>query len=32
MRRLLGRLMHDFSCTDPDDMSYPILAQRVRYF
>ena len=28
----LGRLMHDFSCTDPDDMSYPILAQRVRYF
>ena len=28
----LGRLMHDFSCTDPDDMSYPVLAQRVRYF
>ena len=28
----IGRLMHDFSCTDPDDMSYPILAQRVRYF
>ena len=26
----LGMLMHDFSCTDPDDMSYPILAQRVR--
>ena len=28
----IGRLMHDFSCTDPDDMSYPVLAQRVRYF
>ena len=28
----LGRLMHDFTCTDPDDMNYPVLAQRVRYF
>lgn len=28
----LGRLMHDFSCTDPNDMNYPVLAQRVRYF
>ena len=28
----LGRLMHDFSCTDPDEMNYPVLAQRVRYF
>lgn len=24
--------MHDFTCTDPDDMNYPVLAQRVRYF
>lgn len=28
----LGRLMQDFTCTNPDDMNYPILAQRVRYF
>lgn len=28
----LGKLMHDFSCTDPDDMNYSVLAQRVRYF
>ena len=28
----LGKLMHDFSCTDPKEMNYPILAQRVRYF
>ena len=28
----LGRLMHDFTCTDPDDMNYAVLAQRVRYF
>lgn len=28
----LGRLMHDFSCTDPNEMKYPLLAQRVRYF
>lgn len=24
--------MHDFSCTDPSDMNYKILAYRVRYF
>lgn len=24
--------MHDFSCTDPSDMNYKILADRVRYF
>jgi len=24
--------MHDFSCTDPSDMNYQILADRVRYF
>lgn len=28
----LGRLMHDFSCTDPSDMNYNILADRVRFF
>jgi len=28
----LGRLMQDFTCTNPDDMNYPVLAQRVRYF
>lgn len=28
----LGKLMHDFSCTDPKDMNYKILADRVRYF
>ena len=24
--------MHDFSCTDPDDMHYDLLAERVRFF
>jgi len=28
----LGRLMHDFFCTDPDDMFYSELAEKVRYF
>ncbi len=28
----VGKLMHDFFCTDPDDMNYDILADRVRYF
>ena len=28
----LGRLMQDFTCTNPNDMNYPVLAQRVRYF
>ena len=28
----LGLLMHDFHCTNPDDMHYEILADRVRYF
>lgn len=28
----LGKLMHDFSCTDPKDMKYPVLAERVKYF
>ena len=29
---VLGWLMHDFSCTKADDMFYPILAEKVRYF
>lgn len=28
----LGKLMHDFACTDPEDMKYPVLAERVKYF
>lgn len=28
----LGRLMHDFFCTEPDEMYYGILANRARYF
>lgn len=28
----LGRLMHDFKCTNPDDMYYDLLRERVRYF
>lgn len=28
----LGKLMHDFFCTDPDDMHYKELADKVRYF
>ena len=28
----LGRLMHDFFCTDPDEMHYKQLADKVRYF
>lgn len=28
----LGRLMHDFFCTDPNDMYHEVLAERVRYF
>ena len=27
----LGKLMHDFYCTDPDDMHYKQLADKVRY-
>ena len=29
---LLGRLLQDFSCTDPNKMHYPELAERVTYF
>ena len=28
----LGRLMHDFFCTNPDDMNYQQLAKKARYF
>lgn len=28
----LGKLMHDFACTDSADMYYDVLAERVRYF
>lgn len=28
----IGKLMYDFSCTDPDDMNYEVLAQKARYF
>lgn len=28
----LGKLMHDFSCKNPSDMHYKILADRTRYF
>ena len=28
----LGKLMHDFFCTDPDDMNYQQLAKKTRYF
>ena len=28
----VGKLMHDFSCTDPSDMCYTVLANRARFF
>lgn len=28
----LGRLMHDFHCTNPDEMKYKILADEARYY
>ncbi len=28
----IGRLMHDFCCTDPDDMHFEALARRARHF
>lgn len=28
----LGQLMHNFACTKAEEMHYPILAKRVRYF
>lgn len=27
----LGKLMHDFNCTDADDMNYDLMADRTRY-
>ena len=27
----IGKLMHDFNCTDADDMNFPILAEKTRY-
>lgn len=32
MKLPIGKLMHDFSCTDPSDMYYDILAERARFF
>ena len=28
----IGKLMHDFSCTNPDDMNYKALAKKARYY
>lgn len=28
----IGKLMHDFSCSDPSDMHYRVLADRTRFF
>ncbi len=28
----LGKLMHDFYCSDVRDMNYPVLSERARYF
>ena len=28
----IGKLMHDFSCSNPDDMNYEALAKGARYF
>lgn len=28
----IGKLMHDFSCTDPDDMNYKALAEKAKYY
>lgn len=28
----IGKLMHDFSCTDPSEMNYKVLADRARFF
>ena len=28
----LGRLMHDFFCSDPNDMYSDVLAERIRFF
>lgn len=28
----IGKLMHDFSCTNPEDMNYEALAKKAKYF
>lgn len=28
----IGKLMHDFRCTDSNSMNYPVLAEKVNYF
>ena len=28
----IGRLMHDFSCWNPDDMNYDLLKETTRYY
>lgn len=28
----VGKLMHDFSCTNPNDMNYEVLAEKARYY
>ena len=28
----IGKLMHDFSCWDPDDMNYPLMEEATRYY
>lgn len=28
----IGKLMYDFSCTNPEDMNYEVLARKARYF
>ena len=28
----IGKLMHDFSCTNPNDMNYEVLAEKARYY
>lgn len=28
----VGKLMHDFFCTNPADMNFPVLADRAKYF
>ena len=28
----IGKLMHDFSCSNPDDMKLGLLAEKTRYF
>lgn len=27
----IGKLMHDFNCTDTDDMNFDLMAERTRY-